>query len=259
MTSLPQNRSVQGRRPSVGPTRARRRPPVRRRPGAGFLPAWRPAARVRAPRARFRVYAEDEYFAQAGQITEVARAGSGWPAEGSVFSASDAGTEGAHGPRVAAGAMLVAGAGALGVVLVLGTFATSTHVRRKTALRAARASARTAGAALAITATRTAHLRPKATSRGARRARPATAVATHALPVRRSASARSRSNGRSSTTADSRSAAGHALPSATGTAGAPAFLTARGDAEGFHGPSAEMAASSDTRSRRRSGEFGFER
>jgi hypothetical protein len=139
MTSLPQHRSVQGRRPSVGPTTARRRPSVRRRPGAGFLPAWRPAARVGAPKERFRVYAEDEYFAHGGQIAEVARDGSAWAVEGSVFSADVAAAEGAHGLRIAFGTVLIAGAGALGVVLALGVFASSTHVRRKTALRAARA------------------------------------------------------------------------------------------------------------------------
>src|ERR1700733_3949243 len=132
MRSLPQHRSVQGRRPSVGLTMARRRPSVRRRPGAGFLPAWRPAARVGASRERIRVYGEDEYFAQGGQMAEVAREGSGWPREGSVFSADAATAEEARGLRMAAGTVLIAGAGALGVVLALGALASSTHVRRKT-------------------------------------------------------------------------------------------------------------------------------
>lgn len=259
MTSLPQHRSVQGRRPSVGPTTARRRPSVRRRPGAGFLPAWRPAARVGAPRARFRVYAEDEYFAQGGQIAEAACDGSGWPVEGSVFSADVAAAEGAHGLRIAVGTVLIAGAGALGVVLALGVFASSTHVRRKTALRAARANARTAGPASAITAARTTHLRPKTISGRARRVRPATVVARHARPARRSASARSWSNARSSKAAASRSAAARALPSTDATVGEPTLPGGRGSSEGSHGHSTEIAASSNSPSRRGSGEFGFER
>jgi hypothetical protein len=255
MTSLPQHRSVQGRRPSVGPTTARRCPSVRTRPGAGFLPAWRPAARVGPPRARFRVYAEDEYFAQGGQIAEVARDGSGWPVEGSVFSA-DVAAEGGHGLRIAVGTVLIAGAGALGVVLALGAFASSTHVRRKTALRAARANARTAGAASAITAARTTHLLPKTISGRARRVRPATVVARHARPARRSASARSWSNTRSSKAA---AAVGRALPGTDVTVGAPALPGGHGSSEGSHGHSTEIAASSNSSSRRGSGEFGFER
>lgn len=259
MTSLPQHRSVQGRRPSVGPTTARRRPSVRRRPGAGFLPAWRPAARVGAPRARFRVYAEDEYFAQGGQIAEAARDGSGWPIGGSVFSTDVAVAEGVHGLRIAVGTVLIAGAGALGVVLALGAFASATHVRGKTALRAARANAPTAGAASATTAARTTHLRPKTISGRARRVRPATAVARRARPARRNASAKSWSNARSSEVATSRSAAGLALSNADVTVGAPAFPGGRGSGEGSHGRRTEIAASSNSPSRRNSGEFGFER
>jgi hypothetical protein len=259
MRSLPQHRSVQGRRPSVGPTTARRRPSVRRRPGAGFIPARRPAARVGAPRARFRVYGEDEYFAQGGQVAELARDGSGWPAASSVFSADVAAAEGAHGLRIAVGTALIAGAGALGVVLALGAFATSTHVRRKTALRAARANARTAGAASAIAAARTTHLRPKTISGRARRVGPATVVARPTRPARRSASARSWSNARSSKAGPSRPAAGQVLASSEVTAGAPALPDARGSSEGSHGRSTEMAATSNSSSRRGSGEFGFER
>ncbi len=260
MTSLPQHRSVQGRRPSVEPTTARRRPSVRRRPGAGFLPAWRPAARVGAHRARFRVYAEDEYFAHGGQIAEVARDGSGWPVERSVFSADVAAAEGAYGFRIAVGTVLIAGAGALGVVLALGAFASSSHVRRKTALRAARANARTAGAASAITAARTTHLRPKTISGRARRVRSATVVARHARPpARRRASTESWSKAPSSRAAASRSAAGRALPSTDVTVGEPTFSDGRGTAGNSHGHSAEVAASSNSSSRRGSGEFSFER
>jgi hypothetical protein len=203
------------------------------------------------------VYAEDEYFAQGGQIAEVARDGSGWPVEGSVFSA-DVAAEGGHGLRIAVGTVLIAGAGALGVVLALGAFASSTHVRRKTALRAARANAPTAGAASAITAARTTHLLPKTISGRARRVRPATVVARHARPARRSASARSWSNARSSKAAATRSAAGRALPSTDVTVGAPAFPGGRGSGEDPAGHSKEMAASRNS-PRRSSGEFGFER
>jgi hypothetical protein len=255
MTSLPQHRSVQGRRPSVGPTTVRRRPSVRRRPGAGFLPAWRPAARVGTPRARFRVYDEDEYFAHGGQVAEVARDGSGWPMESSVFSADVAAVEGARGLRIAVGSVLIAGAGALGIVLALGAFVSSTHVRRKTALRAARANARIAGAASAITAARTTHLRPKTNSG---RARPVQrVVARHARPASRSAS-RSWSNARSSKAAAARPAAGRALPSTEVTVGA--LPDGRGSSEGAYGHSTEISASPrSTPSRRGSGEFGFER
>ncbi len=258
MRSLPQHRSVQGRRPSVGPTTARRSPSVRRRPGAGFLPAWRPAARVSASKERIRVYAEDEYFAQGGQMAEVARDGFDWAREDSVFSADVATAEEAHGLRMAAGALLIVGAGALGVVLALGAFASSTHVRRKAALRAARANARTAGAASTIVEARTAHLRPKTIS-GARRVRSATVAARHVRPARRSASVGTRSNARSSNAAASRSAAGRGLPNTDVAAGEPAFPDGRGTTGGAHGHSTEIAASSNSASRRGSGEFGFER
>jgi hypothetical protein len=258
MTSLSQHRSVQGRRPSVGPTTVRRRPSVRRRPGAGFLPAWRPAARVGASRARFRVYPEDEYFAQGGQIAEVARDGSGWPVEGSVFFADAAVAEGDRRLRIAVGTALIAGASALGVVLALGAFASSTHVRRKAALRAARANARTAGAASAVAAARTTHLRPKTISGRARRHRAATVVAGPARPARRSASVRSMSNARASKAA-ARSAAGGALGSSDVTPSAPAVPGAGGSSEGLHARSTEIAAASNSPSRPGSGEFGFER
>jgi len=205
------------------------------------------------------VYAEDEYFAQGGQIAEVARDGSGWPVEGSVLSADVAGAEGAHGLRIAVGTVLIAGAGALSVVLALGAFVSSTHVRRKIALRAARANAPIAGAASAITAPRTTHLRPKTISGRARRVRAATVVARHARPARPSASARSWSHARSSKAAASRSAAGRALPSSDVTVGAPALTGGRESSEGSSGHSPEMVASSTPPSRRGSGEFGFER
>jgi hypothetical protein len=255
MRSLPQHRSVQGRRPSVGPTTARRRPSVRRRPGAGFLPAWRPAARVSASRERIRVYAEDEYFAHGGQMAEVARDGFDSAREDSVLSADVATAEEAHGLRMAAGALLIAGAGALGVVLTLGAFASSTHVRRKTALRVARANARTAGAASSIVAARGAYLHPS----GARRVRPVTTPARRARRARRSASVRNRSNARLTNAAASRAAAGRALPGTDGTAGEPVFPDARGTTGGSHGPITGIAASSNSASHRGSGEFGFER
>ncbi len=256
MRSLPQHRPVQGRRPSVGPTTARRRPSTRRRPGAGFLPAWRPAARVIAPRERFRIYTEDEYFAEDGQVAE--RDGSAWSLDSSEPSGGGAGW-GMRCLRFAAGTALVAGAGALGLVVVLNLFASSTHVRRKTALRAVRANARTAGVVSAIAVTRTTHLRPKMINGRARRTRPATVVAKHARPARRSASTQGRSNARSSNAATTRSAAGQALPSADRAGSEPAFPDGRGNGAQSHGRSAEIAASSNSASHRGSGEFGFER
>ena len=257
MRSLPQHRPVPGRRPSVGPTTARRHPSVRRRPGAGFLPAWRPAARVGAPGARFQVYAEDEYFAQGGQIAEIARDGSGWPIRSSVFSADVAPDDGGRGLRIAVGAVLIAGAGELGVVLALGAFASSTHVRRKTALRAARANARTPRATSVITAqTQTSHLRPKTISGRTQRIRPL--PARHARSARSSAP-RSRSNARFSKPAASRSATARPLPSpdvAGSQSELPGGPTSSG---GSSGHNTEMAAASNTPSRPVSGEFGFER
>jgi hypothetical protein len=202
------------------------------------------------------VYDEDEYFAQGGQIAEVARDRSGWPMESSVFSADVAAVQGARGLRIAVGSVLIAGAGALGVVLALGAFVSSTHVRRKTALRAARANARTAGAASTLTAARTTHLRPKTISGRARRVRPV--AARHARPASKSAS-RGWSNARSSKAVASRPAAGRALPS-TDVTDAPAFPGGRGSTEGSYGHGTEIAASPrNTPSRRGSGEFGFER
>jgi hypothetical protein len=214
---------------------------------------------VSASRERIRVYTEDDYFAQGGQRAEVARDGLGWPRESSDFSANLATAEEAHGLRMAAGALLIAGAGALGVVLALGAFASSTHVRRKAALRAARANARTASVASAIVAARTTQLRPKAIS-GARRVRPTTVTARHTRPTRGRASVRNQSNARSTSAATSRAAAGRALPSTHVAAGEPGFPDARRTAGDPHGQSTEIAAaSSNSASRRGSGEFGFER
>jgi len=257
MRSLPPHRSVQGRRPLVGPTTARRRPSVRRRPGAGSSPTWRPAARVGTPRTPFRVYAEDEYFALGAETGDVARDRSGRPVASSVSSADVVAAEGVHGSRIAAGTLLVAGVGALGVVLALGAFATSTHVRRKSALRAARANARTAGAAMAITATRTKRV-PKTINGRARRVRPATAVARHALAAGRSVSARRRSNARSSKATARGAAADRVLASNETTAGALTLASGHGSGAGPYGLRTEIAASGD-RPARPAGEFGFER
>jgi hypothetical protein len=202
------------------------------------------------------VYDEDEYFARGGQIAE-ARDRSGWPMESSVFSADGAAVEDARGLRIAVGSVLIAGAGALGVVLALGAFVSSTHVRRKTALRAARANARTAGAATALTAARTTQLRPKTISGRARRVRPV--VARPARPPSRSAS-RSWSHARSSKAVAPRPAAGRVLPATDVTVDAPAFPGGRASTEGSYDPGTEIAASPrSTPSRRGSGEFGFER
>jgi hypothetical protein len=258
MTSLPKHRSVQGRRPSVGPTTARRSPSARRWPGAGFLPAWRPAARVIAPRERFRMYAEDEYFAQAGQISELARDGVSWPVDGSHFVDAGAGA-GIRGFRLAAGAALVAGAGALGVVLVLNVLASSVHVRRKTALRTARANARIAAATSAITTARPTHLRSKGSTGRARRTRPAPVVNKGARHAHRSAFIQDGSNARSSRPAASRPLADRALPSTDVAAREPVSADGRGTGGDARGARTEVAASGNPASRRGKGEFGFER
>lgn len=167
-TSPPPHRSVQqGRRPSVESTTARRCPSARRRPGAGFLPAWPPAARVMRrcrPKERFRVYPEDEFFARGEQI---AKATTGDDAVGaasaSAFPSSLVGVTAARGLRMAFGTGLVAGVGALGLVIVFHTLAPAAHVRRKAVLRAARANALAAAAAT-----------PRTSLRVGRRARPRT-------------------------------------------------------------------------------------
>lgn len=144
-TTPPKHRSVrQGRRLSIGPTTARRRPFARRRPGAGFLPAWHPAARVirRSPvKERFRVYAEDEFFALGEHAFKATRDGSTQaavvadsPTDMNGWSLGVPDADSVHGARIALGGLLVAGAGALGLVLAL-NLASATHGRRKAALR----------------------------------------------------------------------------------------------------------------------------
>jgi hypothetical protein len=173
MTSPPPHRSVpRGRRPSVEFTTARRCPSARRRSGAGFLPARRPAARVNgARRERFRVYPEDEFFAQADQAARLPHrdAAACFPAPRTIAPqsapgpaaaeastgvalsagiepragiASSAGARHGHGGvRVALATALLTGAGALLLALVLQMLATTTPARRRTLVRSARAGA----------------------------------------------------------------------------------------------------------------------
>jgi hypothetical protein len=147
-TSPPTHRSVrQGSRPLVASTTARRSPSARMRPGAGFLPAWPPAARVLTKRGRaerFRVYGEDEFFAEAGLTAcamENALEGATNLADGAV--GCDGRTTGVSARRC--GFVLVGTVGAVGLVLVVHTLTPARQVRRKVALRPVHARARELG------------------------------------------------------------------------------------------------------------------
>lgn len=132
-TFPPTHRSVhQGRRPSVAATTERRFPSARRRPGAGFLPARASAARVSSPGprdGRFQIYGEDEFFSG----VEIGPDG--------VAPLLDASGEPAVGLRAIC-CIAVAGVSlALILVVALNAVVPIGAVRRKTALRAARAQA----------------------------------------------------------------------------------------------------------------------
>ncbi len=259
MRSLPQHRPVQGRRPSVAPTTARRRPFARRRPGVGILPAWHPAARVGAPAERFRVYAEDEYFAQGEQIAELARDGSAWRRGGSALPPDGATAGGTRRFRVAVGTMLFAGTGALGLVLAFGVLGPSNHMRRKAALRAARANARAVAAASAIAEARTSPLRRKRISRRARPVRAAAVAASSARHGHGRAHVKDRPRTQRSAVVTSRSTADDVLSSAR-LAGSDATPSGdRGTGNYVLDHKAAVAVPSESTSRPAKGEFGFER
>jgi hypothetical protein len=162
------HRSVrQGRRPSVSPTTARRRPSARRRPGAGFLPTWRPAARVASVRRTkefFRVYAEDEFFAEgAPTVAAEARRGVDSASARSESCDQDVSSAPARG-GVLAGLALLGAAGALVTVLTMDLLASAGQGGRRAASRSARADAgRVSGMHPVARALVTSRPRPRAT------------------------------------------------------------------------------------------------
>lgn len=131
----------------VASTTARRSPSARMRPGAGFLPAWPPAARVLTKRRRaerFRVYGEDEFFAEAGLSAcamENALEGATSLADGAA--SCDGRTTGVSARRC--GFVLVGTVGTVALVLVVHTLTPARQVRRKVALRPVHARAREVG------------------------------------------------------------------------------------------------------------------
>lgn len=246
MTSPPPHRSVpRGRRPSVESTTARRCPSARRRPGAGFLPAWRPVARVRPiPRERFRVYAEDEFFAQPEHAARFARLDQAAPLYAPRRNAPERSSspelpvrarssQGAGGVRVAVGTALLAGVSALGLALALHMLAATPHARRRALLRSARAGASVSPA-----------------SEGARTA--------SRLPVRRrftrrDPAKRSRKPARPATDQTREARKARQVP--------VALAAAAGDSNqgGVVDKPATLAVVAGSASRGRQGEFGFER
>lgn len=263
-TSHPPHRSVQqGRRPSVEPTTARRCPSARRRPGAGFLPAWPPAARVVRrcmAKERFRVYSEDEFFARGEQIAKaMGRDDAVGSASVPAFQSSLAGAAvGARGLRMALGTGLVAGAGALGLAVVVYMLSPAAHVRRKAVLRAGRANALATAAAKPPAALRVAQrARPRAVRRQARR--------DHAATPGASASDRRAVQAPIRHTAMTRPVSAVSLSPARRSSGSPRVV-ARGPSSPAGGSTdvdvrarpEVVAASNGSASPQGEGEFGFE-
>jgi hypothetical protein len=123
------------------------------------------------------VYSEDEFFARGEQIAKATtRDHAVGAASASAFPASLVGvTAGARGLRMAFGTGLVAGVGALGLVIVFHALSPAEHVRRKAVLRAARANALAAAAATPPTSLRVGRrARPRTVHRHVRRSRAAT-------------------------------------------------------------------------------------
>jgi hypothetical protein len=261
MKSPPSHRSVrQGRRPSVESTTARRCPSARRRPGAGFLPAWPPVARVRlASKERFRVYSEDEYFARSERIPELTRDGSARrPIASEVLAQVDDLPE-AGGARLARGVVAVVGIGALAFGLAFHLLASTAQVRRRALLRAARPGT-SAGAAPAGARRPSVHARQQARPRSTnqRRARPRPSSASD---VCRDRLPSSRATVRSAAARDR----GARAPRAREVGGSPQVPTAPArqaggaSSQGAVARDVELAASSGSAARGEEGEFGFER
>jgi len=135
----PTHRPAHGRRPSVSPTTARRSRSARRRPGAGPLPSWRPAARVlkrSSPRCHFRVYGEEEFFA-AIERSAIERSGDGAPARGHSSRRRDRAPR--RDPRPALVGIAVLGAASALAALILASVSGPTgQGARRAVLRAAR-------------------------------------------------------------------------------------------------------------------------
>jgi hypothetical protein len=134
-------RSVQGRRPSVSPTTVRRSRSARRRPGAGPLPSWRPAARVLKRSTsveHFRIYSEEEFFAATEQTP--AECDPSDPAAGSAQLVGHAvsGRTPRRSLRTALACVSLLGAiGALPALILASLSATAGHRARRGVLRAA--------------------------------------------------------------------------------------------------------------------------
>jgi hypothetical protein len=138
-TSPPTHRSVpQGHRPSVEPTTERRRPSARRRPGAGLLPPWRPAARVpdefdglRRSDKHFRIYSEEEFFAREDLGVSIAPPG--------IALCAPTETPGGGARRAICAVALIGATGAVGSVIALHVIASFVHPRRRGLPRTAHA------------------------------------------------------------------------------------------------------------------------
>jgi hypothetical protein len=133
-------RSVQGRRPLVSPTTVRRSRSARRRPGAGPLPSWRPAARVLKRGSsieHFHVLSEEEFFTAIEHTPGDCELDG--PAGGHQLVAEAAGS---HLPRRNSRAGLVClsllgVAGALAALILASLSASVGHRSRRGVLRAA--------------------------------------------------------------------------------------------------------------------------
>jgi len=261
--SPPKHRSVrQGRRPSIGPTTARRRPFARRRPGAGFLPAWHPVARVTrhcVPKERFRVYAEDEFFALGEYVGELTRDGSARAAAvcGSLTDAGG-GPFGARSARVASATVLFLGTGALGLVLALYVFASASHGRRKVLLRVARANTTSAAATPPVAPVRAVRRMHRVGINGRVRRRRAAIAPAGAHRARETASVSRRAAVRPGSAIATPSSA-PVVPGSRVAGAEPSRPSSRIRGREGRAQATALAVSDGSTSRPGHGEFGFER